>query len=133
MPIPAISRPPLMASRLDSAATSTSSGTSPTRATSVPSAMVEVDGGQRAEQRGRRQGRAAGLAHRPQVVEAEHPVDAERLGPAGGVEGGVGLVPELRKGDPDLRMGAADVARGAAAAVTPSTRPGPSGRGGRST
>ena len=57
--------------------------------------------GQRAEQRARREGRAPGLADRPQVVEAEDAVDPQGLGPPGGGEGGVGVVPELRKGDAD--------------------------------
>ena len=33
------------------------------------------------------------------MVEAEHPVDTEVFGSAGGLEGGVGLVAELREGD----------------------------------
>jgi len=58
-------------------------------------------GGERSEQRPGRDRRARRLAHRPQVVEAEHPVEAQLLGPARGGQGCVGPVPELREGGTD--------------------------------
>ena len=48
------------------------------------------------------EGRPVRAAHGPQVVEAEHPVEPEVLGPAGRLQGRAGLVAELREGDPDL-------------------------------
>ena len=91
-----------MVARLDSTATSTSSGSSPIRATSVPTAMVEVEATKAPSSGAGRQRGPVGLAHGPQVVEAEDAVDAQGLGPAGGLEGRVGLVAELGKGDADL-------------------------------
>ena len=100
--MPAIIRPRLMTERLDTAATSTSSGTRPTRATRVPTEMEEVVAARAPEQRARGQRGPVGPADRPQMVEAEHPVEPELFGSSGGLEGGVGLVAELREGDADL-------------------------------
>ena len=57
-------------------------------------------GRQRAEQGQGVQRRPHALADRPQVVEDEHPVHAGGLGPAGHLDRSLGVVAELREGDP---------------------------------
>ena len=102
VPMPAISRPSLMAPQARHHRHQHRVGDHPHPGHQVAHGDGGGGGGHRTEERRRRERRPARLAHRPQVVEAEHTVEAQRLGPAGGVEGGVGLVPELRECDPDL-------------------------------
>ncbi len=100
--MPATSRPPLRASTPHSDVEQDLVG----QQADAGHQRAQVDrrrgGGQGAEERARGEGRAARLAHGPQVVEDEDAVDAEGLGPSGGRQGGVRLVTELREGDADL-------------------------------
>ena len=114
-----------------STATSTSSGTRPTRATRVPMAMVEVEAATAPRSGADERAGRSGSAHRPQVVEAEHAVDARAPRPGGRPRGRASASSrELRQGDADLHRPPSSRRRGPGRSRR-STRPGPSARAGR--
>ena len=65
--------------------------------------------------------RSVGLAQRPEMVEAEDPVEAQSFRPAGGGQNAVGLVTELGEGDAYVHAGAGRAGH----PVTSSIRPEP--------